>query len=154
MPRPNYWGYWHEGKLVFQQCPADYCCSSRSPCNVYNYCPGNRTVTLCGSCMNGFSVSILTGACSPNHKCGKHQWFWLVAILAAMAYVLWYTLKDDIFVLFISLSCKFMKNICSRSNKNIDGIPKELTSVKLKSFNKIDFKMTLSKSEESSDYEA
>ncbi len=26
-PRPNYWGYWEEGQLLFLQCPEGYCCS-------------------------------------------------------------------------------------------------------------------------------
>ena len=102
MPRPNYWGYWHKGELVFQQCPAGYCCPGieESVCNIYMYCPGNRTGTLCGACQEGFSVSILTGSCTPDSQCGKQGWFWLVVVLASMAYALWYSFKDDIFALF------------------------------------------------------
>ncbi len=160
MPRPNYWGYWYEGKLVFQQCPADYCCSGSSTCNVYNYCQGNRTGTLCGNCINGFSVSILTGTCSPNHMCGKNQWFWLVVILVAMSYALWYTLKDDIFHVFalFFVPCKLMNSICNRSNRHVDEINQESMLVKLKRFTKRNchgnfdnFEMTSSKSEEPSD---
>ncbi len=32
-----------------------------------NYCPGNRTGTLCGACEEGFSISILTGVCTPDN---------------------------------------------------------------------------------------
>ena len=105
IPRPNYWGYWHDSELVFQQCPADYCCSGSdsSICDVYNHCPGNKTGTLCGDCKEGFSVSILSGMCIPDNKCGNDKWFWILVILAAMAYALWHTLKDDIFALIFHL---------------------------------------------------
>ncbi len=97
MPRPNYWGYWHKGGLVFNQCPALYCCSGtgHNSCTVYNHCSGNRTGILCGACQDGYSVSILTGACTPDSLCGESQWFWFIVILAAMAYALWYTLRGD-----------------------------------------------------------
>ncbi len=119
VPRPNYWGYWHEGKLAFQQCPAGYCCSGSdtSTRNVEEYCMGNRTGTLCGACQEGFSVSIQTGACTPDSQCGGDQWFWIVAFFSAMAYALWYTLKDDIFSLFFG-SIEFVRGIFKRSKVN------------------------------------
>ncbi len=103
LPRPNYWGFWYEGKLAFHVCPAGYCCSGKrnAPCKVYNYCANNRTGILCGSCKKGFSISILTGKCMPDSKCGRDQWFWFLVILATMAYAVWYTFKDDLFI-FIS----------------------------------------------------
>ncbi len=124
IPRPNYWGYWHEGELVFHQCPAGYSCSGTdtSICNVYYYCPGNRTGTLCGACEEGFSVSILTGGCTPDSLCGRDHWFWLVVILAAMAYAFWYTMKDDVFVIFFN-SIRSMKNICTTSKANVNDVP-------------------------------
>ncbi len=125
IPRPNYWGYWHEGELVFQQCPADYCCSGTdsSICGGYDHCPGNRTGILCGVCQEGFSVSILTGGCTMNNRCGRDQWFWPLAILAAMAYVLWYTLKDDIFDLLI-FSIRYLRGKTKNESKsNVKDIP-------------------------------
>ena len=133
MPRPNYWGYWFEGKRVFQQCPAEYCCpnTKSSTCNVYNYCPNNRTGTLCGACKQHFSVAILTGSCTPDSQCGRDQWFWLVVILAAMGYASWYTLKDDMFALFFC-STRFIKKTCTKSNLNATDAPLELVSAKWK----------------------
>ncbi len=121
MPRPNYWGYWHEDELVFQQCPAGYCCSgtNSSTCNVYDYCEGNKTGILCGVCQEGFSVSILTGNCTPNRNCGNDDWFWLFAVLVALAYALWYTLKDDIFALLFA-TITFMQSFCKRSKSKIN----------------------------------
>ncbi len=101
LPRPNYWGYWHRSKLNFQQCPAGYCCSGSdiTPCKDYNSCTGNRTGTLCGACRNGFSVGVLSGKCVPDSQCGGDQWFWLLAVIVAIAYTLWYTFKDDLMTL-------------------------------------------------------
>ncbi len=120
MPRPNYWGYWYEGGLVFLQCPAGYCCpgGASSTCNAYDYCAGNKTGTLCGACQDDFSVSILTGNCTPNSTCGSADWFWLFAVLVAMAYALWYTLKDDIFALLFS-TVTYMSRLCSKSKSKI-----------------------------------
>ncbi len=104
-PRPNYWGHSYEGEIHFIQCPAGYCCSSSesSTCNMYDYCAGNKTGLLCGACKEGFSVSILTGICTPDSHCGGNWWFWLFAFLSEMAYALWYTFKDDIFALYIAI---------------------------------------------------
>ena len=117
MPRPNYWGYWYEGELAFQQCPADYCCSGSGStiCSEYNYCSANRTGTLCGGCQEGFSVSILSGVCTLDNQCGGDQWFWIVVLFATVAYALWYTVKDDIFSFLFSF-IEFIKHICCRSN--------------------------------------
>ena len=128
MPRPNYWGYWHMDELVFQQCPAGYCCSNSgsSTCSAYDYCAGNKTGILCGACQEGFSVSILTGVCIPDSQCGEDQWFWLVAFSAAMAYAFWYTLKDDIFAVFFG-SIRFVKQFCNcykvtKTDVSVSGI--------------------------------
>ncbi len=140
-PRPNYWGYRQEEGLSFQQCPAGYCCSGSdsSTCNVYDYCDGNRTGILCGACRDGFSVSILTGECTPDSQCGGDQWFWLFAILATVAYALWYTFKDDIFGIFFA-SIAYIKTICckSKSKNNVEpfeGVPpnREPSVVSIKS---------------------
>ncbi len=99
VPRPNYWGFWHQDQMVFLQCPAAYCCSgiNNAPCSKYNFCAGNRTGMLCGACQEGFSVSILTGQCIRNSQCGGDQWFWLLVSLASFGYAIWYTFKDAIF---------------------------------------------------------
>ncbi len=120
LPRSNYWGYWYEGELVFLQCPALYCCSGGS-CDVYDYCAGNKTGTLCGECQDGFSVSILTGACTPDSACGNANWFWLFAFIIAMAYALWYTFKDDIFAFFFA-SLANIRGLCNRSNRKVDAV--------------------------------
>ena len=134
MPRPNYWGYWHEGKLMFQQCPAEYCCSGIdiNTCNMYDYCPANRTGILCGACKEGFSVSILTGACTPDSQCGGDQWFWIVALLATLAYALWYSLKDDIFSLAFGTILSITR-MCKQPNSKINNDTVEMQPANNKS---------------------
>ena len=133
IPRPNYWGYWYQSKLEFNQCPASYCCSSdvNSSCDVYDYCSGNRTGHLCGACKDEFSLSILTVACMQNSLCGGKQWFWLVVILASVGYAWWYTLKDDIFGLFFRF-VRFLKNIHFARNLNANDSQTKPTLLKWK----------------------
>ncbi len=129
VPRPNYWGYWYKGKLIFQQCPASYCCSGGkgSPCKEYNSCNGNRTGTLCGACKTGFSISILTEKCVAYVECGKNIWFWFLAILATSAYAIWYTLKEDLLTLFLmGIGCTkklYRKVVLSQYISNNEWIP-------------------------------
>ncbi len=122
LPRPNYWGFWYKGKLVFKQCPAGYCCSGSDSNTCNMYCPGNRTGTLCGSCQAGFSVSILTGACTSDIKCGGEQWFGILALLSTTAYALWYTIKDHIFVLLYKTISSFKKLCTQKNNGTLEGV--------------------------------
>ena len=121
VPRPNYWGYWHGGELVFQQCPAGYCCSDNTneQCKEYNWCSGNRTGVLCGVCKKNFAVSIVSGKCISETQCKGTQWFWLLMILATLGYVLWYTCKDLLFQLAFCCLLK-LKTICLwRKHQNV-----------------------------------
>ncbi len=120
IPRQNYWGYWHEGELSFQACPAGYCCSGNdeAPCDHFDSCAGNRAGVLCGACREDFSVSILMGKCTPNVECGDDRWFSLLAVFGTMIYTLWYTFKDYIlgciFVAVNILRRPFIKKVKSQ----------------------------------------
>ncbi len=96
--RPNFWGLYQSGDLLFQQCPKQYCCSGDNdvPCKMYNTCAKHRTGILCGECKNDFSVSMLTPDCIPNSECGGDQWFWLIVLITMLSYTVWYTFKNDI----------------------------------------------------------
>ena len=121
--RPNYWGYWFENQLIFLRCPAHYCCtgSSNNPCMKYNGCAGNRTGNLCGECLEGYSISILSEDCVPDSKCGNRLLVALLAIFVSMAYAIWYTLKDDIF--HIPSNC--LKYVTKFKQSKIDNQTKQ-----------------------------
>ncbi len=104
VPIPNYWGYFSKERTVFEQCPVGYCCSKteKSPFLKYNSCAGNRTGTLCGACLPGFSVSIISGQCIADGNCGG-PWFWVLAVLSACLYVVWYSFKDIFFQTIVRL---------------------------------------------------
>ncbi len=127
IPRPNYWGYWSKDTLVFQQCPAGYCCAGRDNiCSEFDHCEGDRTGVLCGACQMGFSVSILSGVCTPSSHCGRDQWFWLFVLLLVVAYVLWYTFKNDIFYFIFTVLSSIMKLLSqSTLSKNISAITED-----------------------------
>ncbi len=120
IPRPNYWGYWHNDDLVFKQCPPFYCCtgSADSPCTTYDSCAPNRTGTLCGMCEQGLSVSILTGECIPDSECEQDYLFWLFAVPIALAYALWYTFKGDILAIALFPFLAVMKRFNNHSKEN------------------------------------
>ena len=114
VPIPNYWGYFTEERAVLKQCPVGYCCSNteKSPCSEYHSCAGNRTGTLCGACLPGFSVSIISGQCISNGNCGS-PWFWALAVFSACYYVAWYSFKDIFFQTIIRL----LKGLCKVHSK-------------------------------------
>ncbi len=124
VPKPNYWGYWHKEELVFQQCPAGYCCSGSTSeqCIEYNWCAGNRTGVLCGVCKQNFAVSILSGKCILESQCKDTQWFWLLMFMATVGYALWYTCKDLAFK-FIFCFLKRLKTSCHcrKYSKDFNG---------------------------------
>lgn len=97
LPKPNYWGFSTSDNVIFYQCPEGYCCqgSVLFPCTKYNECARNRGGILCGTCVEGYSLSILSSNCVSETKC-CNSWFWIVACFGALLYMLWYTLKDDV----------------------------------------------------------
>ena len=122
VPRQNFWGYWYEGQLSFQACPVGYCCSGndKAPCDRFNTCAGNRTGALCGACQENFSVSVLTGRCTPNTKCQSDRWFWFIFLLMAITYTLWYTFKDEVFGFIVTIS-KILGTQCQKKPVKIES---------------------------------
>ncbi len=128
IPRANYWGYWHNGELKFARCPPKYCClgGSKETCKKYNYCADHRTGILCGVCKKGYSISILTGLCFPDSKCGKDHWFWLFAFLGTMVYAMWYTFLGNIFEPIFNLF--FVRN-CKKSIKGTSKVAEAILKI-------------------------
>ncbi len=95
--KPNFWGQNTSNRVKFEQCPTDYCCSGTqtNPCTSYNSCSGKREGTLCCCCQTGFSQCLLSNTCMPNQECTA-SWFWGLAVVASIMYMVWYTFKDDV----------------------------------------------------------
>ncbi len=97
LSKPNFWGYRDQQSFTFVQCPLGYCCSGEGDlaCKSYNSCSSHRSGTLCGGCSTGYSLSMFSTKCVANSECGS-QLFWLISVVSATLYMLWYTFKDDI----------------------------------------------------------
>ena len=88
---PNYWGHMTAAdRLEFHRCPVGYCCN-QAPCEGIAQCAANRTGTLCGQCMKGFTESLITPECIPNKKCNDWWIFplfsvWTLTITLAIVF--------------------------------------------------------------------
>ena len=97
VPRPNYWGYKHNGFLHFQNCPLGYCCNGIDvTCDTINKCAFHRQSRLCGECEPGYTESLMSRTCIPDDQCND-WWIWPAAVLLATIYLFWYMYKGDIF---------------------------------------------------------
>ncbi len=109
---PNFWGYRTDDAIRMYQCPADYCCTAN--CTRYNQCSGHRTGMLCGSCEENYSLSMLSSQCIPQNLCNDH-WLWPMAIFAIVLYMVWYTFKNDVFAIPISVAGVIYKGFSRQS---------------------------------------
>ncbi len=119
--KPNFWGYIEKDKVVFAQCPAEYCCSGgeQTPCSTHNSCTGNRSGTLCGACKTGFSLSLLSNRCLPEDQCTA-SWLWPLIVLAVFLYMMWYTFKDDVTNLLLCGVSKMFRKIHKINDEHTD----------------------------------
>ncbi len=92
--KPNFWGSNKDYVITMYQCPADYCCTA--DCVGYNQCSGHRTGTLCGSCEENYSLSMLSADCIEATTC-QGYWLWPLVFMAVLMYMAWYTFKNDLF---------------------------------------------------------
>ncbi len=116
--KSNFWGYVDGETISFQRCPHEYCCSgsNTNSCTNYNSCQGHRTGQLCGACLNGFSLSMLSNECVPDAHCND-QWFWAIPVVIAFGYVFWFTFKDDIVKIFLKFTAFLRLSIRQKSVK-------------------------------------
>ncbi len=68
----------------------------------------------------------------PNSKCGKDLWFWLLALLATVAYAIWYAFKDDFMSLFFRLCSGLKYLFCTFRRCRQNGYQDEILSSKCK----------------------
>ena len=79
----------------------------------------NRIGILCGECKENYSISILSGVGIPNIECGV-PWLWYVCLLAVIAYMLWYTFKDNI----LGFPLHFITKFCMKENCTSQDVDK------------------------------
>ena len=67
---PNYWGYRNDSNHVTMiRCPDGYCCQNNDTCQGISTCAELRTGTLCGSCIENFTESLILPKCIKSEKC-------------------------------------------------------------------------------------
>ncbi|XP_032231795.2 uncharacterized protein LOC116614673 isoform X2 [Nematostella vectensis] len=96
----GYWGYKvndsFSPELVFTLCPVGYCAAPPLDSAVYNACFRHRSSTLCGTCIDGYTETLLSPDCRPKGEC-KDTWFWGVAILFILLAGLYLIKKPPVF---------------------------------------------------------
>lgn len=99
-PKNNFWGFKkHDGQdIAFVQLPDGYGCNKRQ-CRSFDSCAIGRTGTLCGTCENGMTESMLSPECISNKKCDIAT-FWGLAVLLLSCYLVFFVFKKEIFQLF------------------------------------------------------
>ncbi|XP_035681477.1 uncharacterized protein LOC118419235 [Branchiostoma floridae] len=76
---PNFWGTVVRnstlGRIEMVLCPPGYCCAA-TPCENFDTCSNNRTGTMCGECLDGFTLQLYSARCVPVEDC-RHKDFWI-----------------------------------------------------------------------------
>ena len=85
---PQSWlGVIPNSTLAYAHCPSGYCTNSQTV-NVtrpHHMCSGNREGTLCGECVQGYSVIVGSNTC---HTCSDKSWYIvLVYLVGSVVYV-------------------------------------------------------------------
>lgn len=95
-PKSNFWGFKDRDAEVirFIQLPQGYGCDGRQ-CRTFDSCASGRTGTLCSTCKNGFTESMLSSTCILNDDC-HFVTFWVLAALLFFVYLVFFVLKKDI----------------------------------------------------------
>ncbi len=143
--KPNFWGYFADNGVKFLQCPKEYCCNKK--CSGYNQCAGHRAGPLCGSCQEGYSLSMLSLHCVENREC-HDSWLWALVLLAMVMYMLWYTFKYDLFNIPGKIFTKIFKLPTSDQENEVHYMDKGYFGI-VTYFVQVKALMSLSISEES-----
>lgn len=98
--KPNFWGYpvnTNPPSLRFILCPEHYCQSPSVHSKEYNSCQGNRSGSLCGSCIPGYSETLFSAECRKNGECNNY-FFWISVIVLTTGLALYLIIKPPILV--------------------------------------------------------
>ena len=71
---------------VFALLPPGFGCVDGS-CVAFNSCGGNRSGSLCGSCLEGYSRAMFTPVCVPNEQCTGPSMFAFASLGVVMMWV-------------------------------------------------------------------
>ena len=67
---PNYWGYKNNnGDVTMIRCPDGYYCQNDHTCQGISSCQKGRTGTLCGSCIENLTESLISPKCIDSSTC-------------------------------------------------------------------------------------
>ena len=93
---PNYWGYKNNNDYVTMiRCPDGYCCQNEHTWQGISSCEKGRTGTLCGSCIQNLTESLISPKCINSSKC--HTVLVLIIyFLAALSYAVGLLTIDSI----------------------------------------------------------
>eukprot|EP00112_Aurelia_sp_Birch-Aquarium-sp1_P015137 Seg3327.2 transcript_id=Seg3327.2/GoldUCD/mRNA.D3Y31 product="hypothetical protein" protein_id=Seg3327.2/GoldUCD/D3Y31 len=103
--KDNFWGYKEMSMndsidINFIQLPRGYGCSGKE-CVTYDVCAPHRIGTLCGTCENGYSETLLSAKCVSNTECQRVK-FWLIAFMCFVIFLIFILCKQE--------STKFVKS--------------------------------------------
>ncbi|XP_046844053.1 uncharacterized protein LOC124438108 [Xenia sp. Carnegie-2017] len=85
--KANFWGRVVGEKVEMLPCPKGYCCD-REPCLSYDVCREYRTGTLCSHCSQGYTETMSSTKCHRNEICNGAWWFWPLANLGIIFFLL------------------------------------------------------------------
>ena len=110
---PDYWGYKVGNQSISMiRCPDGYCCQGNDTCLGINSCNTGRTGTLCGTCEQGLTESLLTPKCLPAESCrsGPVIAMFISAVIIYGLVLLSFTTVKDLLIKLFKKSYTLCKN--------------------------------------------
>ena len=99
----DHWGHVvnsSSGEIHFLLCPAFHCCRSIKDCESYDTCRNKRTGKLCGSCPDGFTISMFNQyGCIRVGDCDDAI-VWLIILLSGAFITVLFTYSEKMFRIF------------------------------------------------------
>ena len=120
--KPNFWGYpvnSNPPSLKFIPCPQHYCQTPSLHSKEYNSCQGNRSGTLCGSCIPGYSETLFSAECRKNGECNNY-FFWISIIVLTTGLALYLIIKPPILV-FLGNQILWFRRLKAYNQRDVLG---------------------------------
>lgn len=99
----HYWANQLENGISTSLCPKGYCCQDKY-CPLKNTCVNKRYGTLCGMCLQNYSMSIFSQSCVKDSKCifPEITWVWISVLGYIIIVVLMLLFLPAIFTSFVN----------------------------------------------------